>query len=311
LKMAAKLDWKISSHHRCWCSCALQLQYNTKTWSVLYINNNVSASLLYFAFFSSFIFLSRQVFFTSSETHLQQYVASSSDIVVFDHSCFQCSEWGTNYSRQKMGLNRFEGGSIWLILSQQPEHQQLSNSSSTSLSSSDAYPTCSSENCPDGQRARPLTQCWRPSHQFVELAQIECASSDCIFPSAVGNGAKCILCQQSWYPREYNDKGKRVKYCRGHGLFGPQFARCYGNSRNPSTCCCESKLCEKIGYSHDGMFRLPQDPVKCEDALRILGVDRDRRRDMVKNPRAYKVAPWHYSPTPPSEKCARRLLEYS
>jgi hypothetical protein len=54
---------------------------------------------------------------------------------------------------------------------------------------------------------------------YVELAQIECASSDCIFPSAVGNGAKCILCQQSWYPREYNDKGKRVKYTAEDTVF--------------------------------------------------------------------------------------------
>ena len=87
-----------------------------------------------------------------------------------------------------------------------------------------------------------------------------------------------------------------MKYCRGHGLFGPQFMRCYGSSRNPSTCFCESKLCEKIGYSHHGMFRLPQHPEKFDAALRVLGVSSNRQKEMAKNPRVYQVAPWHYSP---------------
>ena len=59
---------------------------------------------------------------------------------------------------------------------------------------------------------------------LVNLVEsVVCSSSKCELPAIQYNQGKCILCSQSWFPREVNEKGDRVKNCRGHGLFGPQF----------------------------------------------------------------------------------------
>lgn len=121
---------------------------------------------------------------------------------------------------------------------------------------------------------------------LVNLLDKPCKQKNCTAPAVLNNQNRCILCHQSWFPREHDVNGNRAKYCRGHGLFGPQFMRWYGSGRTtPPTCCCDSQLCEKIGYSHQGMFRLPQDRIQCEEAVRVLGIQSaDRRRTIVNNP---------------------------
>ena len=32
-----------------------------------------------------------------------------------------------------------------------------------------------------------------------------------------------------------------------------------GASGHPNACCCDSSKCEEIGYSHEGVMRVPQD----------------------------------------------------
>ena len=105
-----------------------------------------------------------------------------------------------------------------------------------------------------------------------------------------------MLCQQTWFPRQLNSKGKKTKHCRGYGLFGPQYMRLYGDSKTSvSSCCCNSEVCEKIGYSHEGMFRPPPDPIHCKEAVRVLGIKSpERRQKIVDDRRSYFVAPWHY-----------------
>lgn len=131
---------------------------------------------------------------------------------------------------------------------------------------------------------------------LVTLTKSSCTNNGCSLPAVLNNSNRCVLCSQSWYPRLKNEKDEDMKYCRGHGLFGAQFMRLYGERKSaPPTCCCTSLLCEKIGYSHEGMLRLPTDAADCKEATRVLGIlDSQKRDKIVKNSRAYRVAPWHY-----------------
>ena len=62
-------------------------------------------------------------------------------------------------------------------------------------------------------------------------------------------------------------------------------------------CCCTSEVCEAIGYSHDGMMRLPGDESECIEFLRLLGITGDdERRKMMENRRNLRVAHWHFRP---------------
>ena len=65
----------------------------------------------------------------------------------------------------------------------------------------------------------------------------------------------------------------------------------------PSACACESKLCEMIGYSHDGMMRFPSEKNETElkEAIRVLGIQSPDKRDKIlETPRSFQIAPWHY-----------------
>ena len=93
------------------------------------------------------------------------------------------------------------------------------------------------------------------------LELVKLSPSTCAPPLVAGcnnlhallkNNGRCLLCQQ-WYPRQFNSKGDRLKQCRGHSLYGPQFMYDYEGRPNPSAaCCCGTPLCEKNGYSHEG-----------------------------------------------------------
>lgn len=68
-----------------------------------------------------------------------------------------------------------------------------------------------------------------------------------------------------------------------------------GASGHPNACCCDSSKCEEIGYSHEGMMRVPQDETKCDATIRLLGIQcSDLRKKIRDNPKAYYVGPWHY-----------------
>ncbi|KAL7552028.1 hypothetical protein ACHAWF_017126 [Thalassiosira exigua] len=117
-----------------------------------------------------------------------------------------------------------------------------------------------------------------------------CRTEACPLPSVAGNRQRCILCSQTWFPRD------DMRYRRGHGLYGAQFLRSYGGrSSPPSACCCENALCEKIGYSHAGMFRFPLDPAQRSEAVRVLGIKSpEARKKIIEHPKQFMVAPWHY-----------------
>lgn len=130
---------------------------------------------------------------------------------------------------------------------------------------------------------------------LVVLKDASCTAPDCTLPAAESNKGRCILCQQSWFPRMLNSMGEKSAHCRGHGLFGPQFLRLYDGAKSPpATCCCSNALCEKIGYSHQGMFHPPTDEADCNEALRVLGVPAERRAKLVEDRRNVRIAPWHY-----------------
>ena len=129
---------------------------------------------------------------------------------------------------------------------------------------------------------------------MVSLGTASCKRNSCPFPLVLGNRGFCLVCSQSWFPREFNTKGLPATNRRGYGLYGPQFLpKREGN--NPPSCCCASPLCEKLGYSHSGMFRFPTDPIKCAEAARVLGIQSEDRKRVLENPRNFKIAPWHYS----------------
>ena len=81
--------------------------------------------------------------------------------------------------------------------------------------------------------------------ELVKLStSTTCSSDDCNLPAVQKNNGRCLLCSQSWYPREFNSNGHRMKNCRGHGLFGPQYMWDY-KKKKPTSCCCDTPLCEK------------------------------------------------------------------
>ena len=124
-----------------------------------------------------------------------------------------------------------------------------------------------------------------------------CRRAGCILPAAENNRGKCILCSQRWFPLPTSAANGR----RGHGLYGPKYMRNYLSCKSPpASCCCDTPLCEKIGYSHEGMFSLPS-KTKCDNVLlsfvNALGInDRTIRDKILEQPRSYRVAPWHISP---------------
>jgi len=66
--------------------------------------------------------------------------------------------------------------------------------------------------------------------------------------------------QSTMYPRELNSDGTKKKYCRGYGLYGPQFMTEYNGVAAPKqSCCCDTEECLKVGYSHCGMMMFPPD----------------------------------------------------
>ena len=91
--------------------------------------------------------------------------------------------------------------------------------------------------------------------------------------------------------------GTKSATARGHGLYGQRFMRLFGDKKNPpATCCCSSALCEKIGYSHEGMFSIPKDEAECRQFLTKLGLDAQSRNRILQKPRGIFVAPWHFHP---------------
>lgn len=122
-----------------------------------------------------------------------------------------------------------------------------------------------------------------------------CKGKTCLLPAAESNRGYCILCAQQWFPRDTSAELNR----RGHGLFGPKFLRMYNNCQSPpKACCCDTPLCEKIGYSHEGMLRLPSKSEKdVRDFVTALGIqDKTLRSKMISDPRSHLIAPWHISP---------------
>lgn len=76
--------------------------------------------------------------------------------------------------------------------------------------------------------------------------------------------------------------------------------RNHRNKVQPGVCGCDDPTCVKIGYSHEGMFYLPTDLKsdcrKLKQGIQVLGVKAATRHKIMNNPRAFKVAPWHYHP---------------
>ena len=107
---------------------------------------------------------------------------------------------------------------------------------------------------------------------LVTLSSTPCRYDDCSLPAAENNYKCCILDSQSWFPRLTNIDGKKSKYSRGHGLYGPKFMRQYKGYSRPTSCCCDAPLYEQIGYSHEGMMTFPTDTTQCKEAIRLLGI---------------------------------------
>ena len=76
--------------------------------------------------------------------------------------------------------------------------------------------------------------------------------------------------------------------------------RNYEGRIQPGVCCCDNPLCEKIGYSHEGMFHLPssnrKNPMRLHMVLQCLGMSKEWKIRILNKPRSYKIAPWHYHP---------------
>jgi hypothetical protein len=82
------------------------------------------------------------------------------------------------------------------------------------------------------------------------------------------NHRRCIICQQSWFPRKFDRNGQVAKYRRDYGIYGPQFLRNFRGKA--SMCCCKTLRCEKRGYLHEGMIRLSKKPYAAAVALYVL-----------------------------------------
>ena len=131
-----------------------------------------------------------------------------------------------------------------------------------------------------------------PAIDAVSLSTEACRNLGCSLFAAEGNNGRCILCSQTWFPREHDKKGNPARNRRGYGLFGPQFLPTFGTERKG--CACASPLCEKLGYSHSGMFRFPNDPTKCAEAVRVLGIPSSQRQRIIDAPRSFRISPWHF-----------------
>ena len=129
----------------------------------------------------------------------------------------------------------------------------------------------------------------------VTLVPAPCKRAGCPLSAVFSNRGWCILCSQSWFPRELDDSGQPKRNRRGYGLYGPQFLRGPGVGHS-SSCCCSSPLCEKIGYARGGMFRFPSQRDHCLVAARVLGVSPAVRQQIVDDPRNYQIAVWHFHP---------------
>ena len=134
-----------------------------------------------------------------------------------------------------------------------------------------------------------------PALDLVTLTSTPCKRQGCTLFAAVLNRGYCILCSQTWFPREFDDSGAPAKYRRGYGLYGPQYQR-RRDAGHSTTCCCSSPLCEKIGHAHGGMFRFPTAWDQCLEAARVLGLAPDVCHEIAANPRRYKIAVWHFHP---------------
>jgi hypothetical protein len=74
--------------------------------------------------------------------------------------------------------------------------------------------------------------------------------------------------------------------------------RLFGDATSPpKTCCCNSDLCKKIGYSHDGMLCPPSDTKQCVKAMVALALPLDKAKEIAAKSRNHRVAPWHYKPS--------------
>ena len=129
----------------------------------------------------------------------------------------------------------------------------------------------------------------------IALSPTLCRTIECRQLLAVNNHGFCILSSQSWFPRELDKKGRPATNRRGYGLYGLQFLRKTDGSTNPKSCSCSSPLCEKLGYSHRGMFTFPSDPILCAEAMRVLGIPASQRKKIIESPRKHWIAPWHFS----------------
>ena len=131
---------------------------------------------------------------------------------------------------------------------------------------------------------------------LVSVANEKCKSPDCIFLQVHNNKNYCFMCSQSWFPKLYNRKGEKTHNCRGHGLYGPQFMRAGpdGKSKRVANCCCDHLKCEKIGYSHEGMFNFPKGDSTAH-AILALGIKSPTlKQAILATPSNYKIAPWHF-----------------
>ena len=133
-----------------------------------------------------------------------------------------------------------------------------------------------------------------PALDVVALATRQCRHAGCALFATEHNFGYCVLHSQSWFPRELEIFGRPSANRRGYGLYGPQFLRNH-TGKMVASCCCSSPLCEKLGYSHDGMFRFPKKPEQVAEAARVLGLSPADRQKIVNSPRRYRIAPWHYS----------------
>eukprot|EP00562_Extubocellulus_spinifer_P031445 CAMPEP_0178710732 /NCGR_PEP_ID=MMETSP0699-20121125/17939_1 /TAXON_ID=265572 /ORGANISM="Extubocellulus spinifer, Strain CCMP396" /LENGTH=841 /DNA_ID=CAMNT_0020359303 /DNA_START=197 /DNA_END=2725 /DNA_ORIENTATION=+ len=133
---------------------------------------------------------------------------------------------------------------------------------------------------------------------YVSLLENKCCKQrGCSFPSADRNYGKCVRHGRSWFPRKVKGDGSDSKHCRGHFLLGSKFQREYQGIIVPS-CCCTDKTCEGIGYSHEGMMRIPSDDGK--DAGEFLGalpgMTQQRKKQILADRSKFFVAPWHFHP---------------
>lgn len=130
---------------------------------------------------------------------------------------------------------------------------------------------------------------------LITLSSTTCRNKNCNLPAALHNNTYCIVHSQTWFPRTTTAKGKKSKNSRGHGLYGRKYMSVYNGVEQKKTCCCENDLCNKIGYSHEGMFHPPYHEKDCKEALWVLGItSKEARDEIAANPNNYHIAPWHY-----------------